>query len=141
MARFLDSSIFLHSYLKAKRKLTEREIKVKEAAKEVLRRVEEGEEVVTTVVHVSEIANIIESRIGLRESLQIVSALLTLPNIKVVEVTPEDYRKALPTSTRYGVSINDSIAYLKMTEMGIREAYSTDKHFKQLPNIKTLPEI
>lgn len=137
--RFLDSSVFLHAYLKPRRPLKPREAEVKEEAKEIVARVEEGEPVVTTAVHVSEIANIVESRLGLAESLGLVARLLTLDNVEVLEVTVRDYEEALPVSQRYGVSINDAIAYIKMKERGLEEIYTLDKHFSNLPGVRVLP--
>jgi predicted nucleic acid-binding protein len=63
MVRFLDSSIFLHAYLKPKRELKDSE--KGEKAIDILKNIENGEEVITSVVHISEILNIIEARLGL----------------------------------------------------------------------------
>ena len=63
--RFLDSSVFPHAYLKPRRKLKPLEKKIKAKAKEIIRRVNsDEEEVYMTVVHLSEVVNIIESHIG-----------------------------------------------------------------------------
>jgi len=59
--RFIDASVFLYAFLKPKRRVSEDVLELKENAKRILSRIEEGEEVVTTVVHLSEIANILES--------------------------------------------------------------------------------
>jgi len=76
--RFLHSSVFLHAYLKPRRKLKPREQEVKERAKEVVRRVDEqAEEVVTTVVHVVKVTNILEARLGLEKSVRLVWRILT----------------------------------------------------------------
>jgi len=140
-ARFLDSSVFLHAYLRPRRSLTPREAAVKEAARGILARVEGGEPVITTVVHVSEVANIVESRLGLAESLGLVARLLSLDNVEILEVSAEDYVEALAVSQRYAVSLNDAVAYLKMREEGVEEVYTFDKHFRNLPVIKVLPEL
>jgi len=139
--KFLDSSVFLHAYLKPKRELSPRELAVKERARKIIERVEEGlEKVVTTVVHVAEVANIIEARHGLKKSLALVGALLTQPNIRVLDVGSEDYGVAAALAERYHVSINDALAYLQMLNLQIREVYSFDKHFDNLPGIKRVEE-
>jgi len=61
-------------------------------------RVEEGELAITTVVHVSETVNMVESRLGLAESLGLVARLLTSDDVEVLEVAARDYEEALPAS-------------------------------------------
>ncbi|MEM0335842.1 MAG: type II toxin-antitoxin system VapC family toxin [Thermofilum sp.] len=140
-ARFLDSSVFLHAYLKPKRSLTPREAAVKRAAQEVLVRVEEGEPVVTTVVHVSEVANVVEARLGLSYSIKLVAGILSKENIEVLPVEPRDFDASLDVAQRYSVSVNDALAYVKMKEEGVEEVYTFDKHFHNMPGVKVLPRL
>ncbi len=137
--KFLDSSVFIHAYLKPKRDLTREERAIKEAAKTIVLKVEGGEPVITTVVHVSEIANIIESRSGLLGSLGFVAGLLNMKNVKILGISRNDYEAAIPLSQEYGVSLNDAIAYLKMKEENIKTIYSFDKHFRNFRDITILP--
>lgn len=53
--RFIDANVFTYAILKPRRPLSDREREIKERAKRILRRVNEGEEVATTVVHLSEV--------------------------------------------------------------------------------------
>jgi len=139
--RFLDSSVLLHAYLKPRRKLRPEEVRIKENAKKIIKRIDEGkEEVLITVVHLSEIVNIIESYIGLRESIRLLARILALGNISVVNVNRRDYEKALFISSHYNVSVNDGVAYIKMRESNINEIYTFDKHFRNLPDIKIIQE-
>ncbi len=136
--RFLDSSVFLHAYLKPKKKLTPREKSIKDASKNILTRVDEGEKVLTTVVHLSEILNIVESRIGLRQSISLLARILSLQNISIISVDTDDYRKSLVLADKYNISVNDSLAYIKMREGHVKEIYTFDKHFKNLSEIKII---
>jgi len=140
-ARFLDLSVFLHAYLKPRRPLTGREVAVKAAAQEVLRRVEEGEPVFTTVVHLSEVANVVESRVGLQASLGLVARLLSLESVEVLPVSRDDYEEALSVAQRFSVSLNDAVAYVKMLEIGASEVYTFDRHFTNLPGVSVLPKV
>ena len=134
--RFLDSSVFLHAYLVPRRRLSPREKAVKEAAKAIIVRVDSGSErVFTTIVHVAEVANIIESRLGLQASLRVVARLFSLGNVRIVGVSEEDYEEAIGIAGKYMVSINDALAYVKMLQHGVREIYTFDKHFKNLPGV------
>jgi predicted nucleic acid-binding protein len=90
--KFLDSSVFIHAYVKSRRVLTQGEEEVKEAARIIISRVERGEPVITTVVHVSEITNIVESRLGLSRSLGLIAGLLSMENIKIIKVNKNDYK-------------------------------------------------
>lgn len=140
--RFLDSSVFPHAYLKPRRKLKPIEEKVKVKAKEIIKRVNSDEEEVSmTVVHLSEVVNIIESHIGLLESISFLAKIFSLKNVVVDDVSREEYIEALAISRKHYVSINDALAYVKMKENGIDEIYSFNKHFKNIPGIKILPKI
>ena len=52
----------LRAALKPKGKVSEETLERKERAKQILLKIEDGEEVVTTVVHLSEVANILEAK-------------------------------------------------------------------------------
>jgi len=51
--KFLDANVFIYAYYKPTRKLTEKQKEMKERSKAIIRRVNEGEAVITTVVHLS----------------------------------------------------------------------------------------
>ncbi len=136
---FIDSSVFLHAYLRPRREMRPEEVKVKEEAKGILLRVEAGERVATTVVHLSEIANIVESRVGLAESVGLMAWLLSAGNVEVLPVSRSDYAAAVSVAKRRGVSVNDALAYVKMLELGIRRAYSFDRHFRRFEDIEVQP--
>ena len=137
--RFLDSSVFLHAYLRKKGVMTPEEREIKRRAGEILSEIEAGEEVSTTVIHISEITNIIEARLGLEASLRLLARILSLKNIKVFGVDEDDYKKAIVIADRFYISLNDAIAYIKMQENNINEIYTFDKHFRNIPNIKVIP--
>jgi predicted nucleic acid-binding protein len=134
--RLVDSNVFLHAILTPRRKLNEEEKKTKESSKKIVERIEKGEKVSMTAVHLSEVVNIIESGIGLRKSLGFLAWAITTENIQIYPTTKENYETSLSTASENGVSINDAIAYTSMMEHNIAEIYSFDKHFDQLADIK-----
>ena len=139
--KFIDSNVFLYAYLKPRRKITEKEKKIKSLAREIIERIEDGQElVVTTVVHISEILNIIEDRLGLKTSQDFLETIIALDNFEVCSVDIGDYHVALEVSLRHKIGINDALAYIKMRETNTREIYTFDKHFRNLKDIKVLPE-
>ena len=92
--RFIDANVFLYALLKPKPNLPEEVLERKARAMKILRRIEDGEEVATSVVHLSEVANIIEAKVNLSTALAFIEELLTAGNVHILPVTPEDYLKA-----------------------------------------------
>ncbi len=72
--RFVDASVFVHAFIKPKRKLKPHEVRIKESAKAIVKRINDGEEVGITVVQLAEIANLLESYLTLKDALKVVFA-------------------------------------------------------------------
>jgi len=136
----VDSNVFLHAFLVPRRSLKEEEKYVKDEAKGIVKGIEEGEEVVTSTVHLSEVVNIVESGLSLQKSLGFLSWAVTSDNVKVHSVTLQDYEVALTLAKDNDVSANDALAYSYMVADGVREIYSFDRHFDNLKGITRLPE-
>lgn len=136
MTRFIDASVFIYAFLKTKRKLRENELAIKKRAKEIIRLVNEGEEVLMSTSHFSEIANILEDRMPLKEALKIEKAILLKDNIKILSVSGEDYLNSLEIAKEFDVGINDALAYVIMQRQGINEIYSFDRDFDKFSGIK-----
>ena len=135
MARFLDSSVFLHAYLRPKRELTLGEREVKRAASAIVDRVEKGERVITSVVHLSEILNVVEAKLGLERALQLLENFLTMGNIEVLGVAREGYEEALLLASRYAISPNDGLAISLSRGKATKEIYSFDRHFDKAQDV------
>ena len=76
MAKFVDANVFLYAYLKPRRALKPHEIEAKNRAKEIVQRIDRGEEVFLSVSHLSEVANVLEDLMPLEQTLEILEALL-----------------------------------------------------------------
>jgi predicted nucleic acid-binding protein len=136
--RFIDSNVFLHAFLRPRRGLTDEEQRIKEKAKNIIELIDEGEEVATTAVHVSEVVNIVESGLGLQRSLGLLAWVVSKPNIQVYPFIVESYERALAVAQERGVSANDALAYLTMRDNELAEVYTFDKHFDLL-DVNRLP--
>jgi len=136
--RFVDSNVFIHAFLRPRRKLERHEAEIKEAAKRIVLRLEDGEEASTTVVHLSEVANLLETRMPLGESRVLLSSLVTLKGLRVVDVGGADYSASIQAAGDLGVGVNDCLAYLVMRERGIGEIYSFDKHFDEMVGVSRI---
>ena len=139
MRKFLDSNIFLYAYLKPRRKLTKKEEKMKKLAKDIISAIEKGTRVIMTVVHLSEVLNIIENRLNLSHALKFLSSILSMDNVEILSVSIDDYKRALLIAEKLDVSPNDALAYIKMKETKIREIFTFDKHFRKFTDIIILP--
>ena len=134
--RFIDTTVFVHAYLKPRRHLKPHEERIKEGAKSILTRVSEGERVLTTVVHVGEIANILEDFLPLHKALKLESAILAAETIEIVDVSRDLYLSAVPVALANRIGLNDALASVVMGEKEISEIYSFDKDFDRLENVK-----
>jgi len=130
--RFIDANIFIYAVLKPKRELNEKERAIKNAAKEIFKRVNEGEEVITTVVHLSEVANVLEDAANLSFAISFLKDILFKRNVTVEAVNDKEYIESVLVAEVKRISINDALAYLLMKRKGIEELYTFDKHYENL---------
>jgi hypothetical protein len=130
--RFIDSNVFIHAILEPKRDLADHEEEIKQGAKDILQRIMAGEASVTTVVHLSEVANILESRTTMENTIQILNSITSIQSLIIEPVNPQEYRSAINYSTIKKMGINDSLALYKMKNLEIVEIYSFDKHFDNI---------
>lgn len=99
----MDTNVFVYALLKTARKLQPHEVKTKEAAKNILTRINQGEMAVCSVVHFSELCNILEYYMPLEGALELERGLLLRRNLQICEVTQEDYLVAVATAEQNNV--------------------------------------
>jgi len=138
VARFIDASVFIYAYLKPKKPPTPEISKLKENAQSIVKRISEGEPVTTSLIHISEIANMLEARMPLKKSLEILTDLMTIDNLKILQPTVELYQSAIEEAKIVNVGVNDALAYSLVEEKGITEVYSFDLDFDRMKGIKRL---
>jgi len=136
--RFIDASVFLYAYLKPKSNMPKEIVLLKNGAQKILKRIDSGEDTITTLVHVSEVSNILEARIPLNEMLEVVMAILTKKNLKVVEPTKKDYLQSIKDAKALMIGINDALAYIVMQREKIDEIYSFDTDFDKINDVTRL---
>ncbi|MDF2955459.1 MAG: VapC family ribonuclease [Candidatus Alkanophagales archaeon MCA70_species_2] len=126
-----------YALLKPKRELNEKERRIKEASREIFERVNSGEEVVTTVVHLSEVANVLEDAANLSFAISFIKDILLRKNVIVEKVGAKDYIEGVLLAEEKRISINDALAYILMRRKEIDKIYTFDKHFEHL-NVKVI---
>jgi len=140
--KFLDANIFIYAYYKPKKTLTEKEAAMKEQAQKIISNISEGkEQIVTSVVHISEIVNIIKNGMPTDMLTQIILGLFMLENVNIIDVTKEAYFSAVEMGNDYKLEPNDALAVDLMRQNGINEIYSFDDHFDKVDGITRLPYV
>ena len=140
--RFLDANIFIYAYYKPKRQLTQKESQMKDYAKKIIASISQGkEEVITTVMHVSEIVNILKQGMPLDQLITVIRGLFMLDNVKIKGVTREAYFAATELGDDLKLDINDALAVDIMRLNSLKEIYSFDEDFDRIEGITRLPTI
>ena len=138
--RFLDANIFIYAYYRPKKQLTEKEEAMKDQAKKIISNISQGkEEVMTTVVHISEIVNILKNGMPQDQLTQIILGLFMLDNVKIMDVTKDTYFAAAEMGEDLKLEPNDALAVDIMRQNNIEEIYSFDEHFNNIDGITKLP--
>ncbi len=138
--RFLDANIFIYAYYKPKKQLTEKENQMKEHAKKIISKISQGKEnVMLTVVHVSEVVNILKQGMPQDQLTNIIRGLFMLENVKVIDVTRDAYFAAVELGEDLKLEANDALAVDIMRQNRLNEIYSFDEHFDHIEGITKLP--
>jgi len=138
--KFLDANVFIYAYYKPKRQLTAKEKQMKELSQKIVSDVSHGkEQVITTVVHVSEVVNILKHRMPAELLTAVVQGLFMLDNVKILGVSAEAYFAATELGKDLKLEANDALAVDVMKQNDINEVYSFDEHFDNVEGIVRLP--
>jgi uncharacterized protein len=66
---YIDANVFVYAFLKTKRQLQPKELEIKQAAKNIVARISKGEKVITSVVHFSEVCNVLDNHLPSEEAI------------------------------------------------------------------------
>ena len=140
--RFLDANVFVYAYYKPRKELTLKERKMKECAKKIISEVSQGkEEILTTVVHLSEVVNILKHGMPLEQLNNLVLGLFMLDNVKIYGVSREAYFAAAELGDDLKLEANDALAVDVMRVNNVKEMYSFDEDFEKIEGIIRLPKL
>jgi len=135
-SRFVDASVFVHAYLKPRRRLKDHEEKIKAHARAIITRINRGEAVVTSSVHLAEVANILEDRMPLEDARTIQLGLCSRETVTVLSVGRSDVIDALALGSDKGVGTSDALAAVLMQSNGLTELYSFDRDFDRIEGLR-----
>ena len=134
--RFVDASLFLYAYLKPRKAVADEVAEMKRNSKLIVKRINSGERVATSLTHVSEVANILEASMPIHESHMVMRDLIYSPTIAILVPSRENYVDAVEVAEEVSVGLNDGVAYVLMKENGIEEIYSFDRHFDRFKDVR-----
>ena len=137
--RFIDANVFIYAFYKPKKTPDLRSLALKELSKSIIKNIQRGEEVLTTVIHLSEVANIIKHSLPEHEVCTIITTLFTMDNIEIVDVSKELYLKAAVLGQTLNLNPNDALTVLVMRERNITEIYTFDTDFDNVQGIRRIP--
>lgn len=138
--RFVDASVFVHAFIKPRRKLKVHEQRIKKNAKQIVKRIDSGEEIAISTVHLSEVANVLEDFMPFKSALEIVTSLISKPSITLLNVTGKDCIKAVLIAQTNTIGFTDAIACVLMSESMMKEIYSFDKDFDRVKDFRRISE-
>ena len=97
---------------------------------------------VTTDYVADEVLTLLKSRCGVHLALDAGEALWSETLASLVYLTTDDIAQAWRIFQRYtdkGWSFTDCTSYAVIRRLGIRQAFSFDRHFDQMPGIRRVP--
>jgi len=129
--RFIETNIFLY-VITAHPDLGSK-------AKEILERIESGEQAMTSSLVVAEVCAWLEYH-GMRDKIDaFFKALQSYPTLKKCETTYEDELKAEDLKSRYShLEFFDRVYLAQMLRLKLTEIYSNDRGFNKVSEIKRI---
>ncbi|MGB9915494.1 MAG: type II toxin-antitoxin system VapC family toxin [Candidatus Bathyarchaeales archaeon] len=129
MKRFVDTNIFIYA-------LTGHP-EYGETAKNILQRIETGEEALTSTLVLCEIAWVLEAMGKQSEIKPTLEKILSYKSLKVVGFDEDDMLIGANNMLTYHLDFNDGVNAAIMERNNIREVYSNDKkHLGKIDSIK-----
>ena len=139
--RFVDANVFIYAYYKPKRQLSPKEKQMKEHAKKIISDISQGnEQVAITVVHLSEIVNILKHEMRKDQLNLFIRGLFMLDNLRIDGVTRDAYFDAAELGDDLTLKANDAFAIDLMRQNNMKEIYTFDEDLDQTEGTTRLPK-
>lgn len=95
----------------------------------------------TTIIHLSEVSNVLKYAMSLEGLHDVLSGLFILDNLKVLGVGGEQYFAATELGLELELDPNDALAVQIMREHDLTEIYTFDRRFEMVKGIVRLPRF
>jgi len=133
MKRFVDTNVFIYS-------VTGHPC-FGEKAKRILKRLERGEEAVTSTLVLCEVSWVLEAMGRQGDIKSALEKILSFKSLEVVGFDADDLLVGANNMELYGVDFNDGLNVAVMTRIGVSEVYSNDlKHLGKMDFLRLIFE-
>jgi predicted nucleic acid-binding protein len=133
MKRFVDTNVFIYSVTGHPR--------FGEDARRILKRIEEGEEAVTSTLVLCEVSWVLEAMGRQGDIKSTLEKILSFRSLEVVGFDADDLFVGASNMEFYGVDFNDGLNVAVITRIGVSEVYSNDvKHLGKIDFLKLIFE-
>ena len=116
--RFVDTNVFIYAITAHPR--------FGEPAKRILQRIEDGEEAITSMLVLCEVAWVLEAMGRQSEVKSTLEKMLSYENLKAVEFGENDLLMGASNMVVNNIDFNDGVNVAVMMRLGVSEAYSND---------------
>jgi len=141
---YLDANIFIYAYFKPKKgKSLSYKLKwCKEEAKKIVQKINEEENnYCISLIQLSEVVNLLKNIMSWENLQEFIMGLISNKSVEIIEVKKMLYINAVNKMSEYKMDSNDISAYLLMKEKNIKEIYTFDQKYNDLPDINCLPQM
>ena len=130
MVRFVDSNIFIYHI--------DRNPRFGEIAREILLRIEKGEEAVTSTLVLEEVFVHVEQEYSVKDIPIVLYSIVSYASLRIVPYEVGDMLRAVEIlgEVNYDMDWDDAVIVATMERYKIKDIYSNDSHFDRIPWIK-----
>jgi predicted nucleic acid-binding protein len=133
MKRFVDTNVFIYSITNHPQ--------FGQRAKLILKRIEQGEEAVTTTLVLCEVSWVLEAMGRQGDIKPTLEKILSFKSLEIVGFDTDDLLVGASNMQLYGVDFNDGLNIAVMTRIGVFEVYSNDrKHLGKIDFLELIFE-
>jgi len=119
--RFVDTNIFLY--------VIQAHPEFGEKSKEILERIDMGEEAITSLLNIAEVCWWMEKhgkKDRIEDELRLINSIL---NLKIISPTIDDFLLAARYVRDYSIDFNDCVSLAVMKRFDVNTIYSNDRDF------------
>ena len=131
--RFVDANVFLYTLIGSPKRDFD-------TSKAVLKRVEEGEEAMTSLAVIQEVVDWLEYNGRKKEAGVFLAAVNSYTKMKKVSNRWRDFPRASAEAEKEGIDFVDALTLAVMRRENVAEVYSNDKDFDRIAGIKRVFE-
>jgi predicted nucleic acid-binding protein len=131
--RFVDANVFIYVLVKSPKKDYE-------TSKQILKRIENGEEALTNTAIIQEVVDWLEYNNRKREAKSFITAVNSYLTMKKNNTFWDDMLSALDDMEKHDIDFVDALSLQTMKRNNTKEIYSNDTDFDRIKWIKRIWE-